>query len=142
MKIYESISVLFKKNTTVKKLSNLLNLSQSQLYRYAESPEDSGTRIPADMIPILTELTGNYVVIQNLAEACGCIAIPIKNLSVKKNTDFLKVIQSKLAATQKIVDANADGKISEDEIKEIKKAAFDSIIATSLYIKSLENKHE
>lgn len=144
MQIWEAVKLFFEQTgCSVKKLSGLIGLGSSQIYRYGEDPNGpSGTRIPADMIPLLTGLTGNYFLIQNLCQLCGCLCIPLNIPNNIKDTDFLKVVQKKIAEIKKIVDANADGKLTSSEVKEIKKIAFETMTATAIYIASIEDKEE
>lgn len=137
MQMYESVGEMLEK-TNAKKLAALVNLSKSQIYRYAENPEESGTRLPADLIPLLTRLSGNSIVIQNLCQLCGGIYIPIEDS--KKTINYIKILQKRINTTKIIIDSNLDGKITKQESKKIKKAIYDCIMASASYINFLENK--
>lgn len=136
MQIYESVGEMLEK-TNAKKLAALVNLSKSQIYRYAENPETSGTRMPADIIPMFTRLSGNPIIIQNLCQLCGGVYIPIKE---EKNVDFKKLLQKKINSTKVIIDSNLDGKITKQELKKIKKAIYDCIMASAAYVSFLEEE--
>lgn len=144
MHVWESVKKFFEqKGCSAKKLAGLIGLHISQIYRYGEDPNGpSGTRIPADMIPLLTKLTGNYLLIHNLCQLCGCLCIPLDIPSNIKSTDFIKVVQKQLYEIKKIVDANADGILTSDEIKEIKRIAYETMSTTAIYIASIEEKEE
>lgn len=144
MHVWESVKKFFEqKGCSAKKLAGLIGLHISQIYRYGEDPNGpSGTRIPADMIPLLTKLTGNYLIIQNLCQMCGCLCIPLQIPNDIKSADFIKIVQKQLYGIKKIVDANADGILTSDEIKEIKTIAYKTMAATAIYIASIEDKEE
>lgn len=142
MKIYESVVELFK-HTPAKKLANIINLSKSQIYRYAEDPASSGSRLPADLIPVITRISGCNVIIQNLCSLCGGVFIPIKNKEERsKDVDYMKVVQKRINATKTVIDANIDKKITKEELKKIKKEIYESIMASAEYIQSIEEEKE
>lgn len=138
MKIYESVVELFK-YTTPKKLANIINLSKSQIYRYAEDPEGSGSRLPADLIPVITRISGCNIIIQNLCSLCGGVFVPIKNDKDEK-INYIRIVQKRINTTKTIIDANIDKKITKEEAKKIKKAIYESIMASAKYIQSLEEE--
>lgn len=144
MQVWESVKAFFEqKGCSAKKLAGLIGLHISQIYRYGEDPNGpSGTRIPADMIPLLTKLTGNYLLVQNLCQLCGCLCIPLHIPDNLKEGDFIRIVQKQLYQIKKIVDANADGILTSDEIKEIKKIALETMTATAIYIATIEDKEE
>lgn len=143
MKIYESVAELFK-YITPKKLANIINLSKSQIYRYAEDPESSGSRLPADLVPVITRISGCNIIIQNLCSLCGGVFIPIKDNDDKDNTniDYIKIVQKRIDATKTIIDSNIDKKITKEEIKQIKKAIYESIMASAKYIQTIEEEEK
>lgn len=141
MKIYESVAELFK-FITPKKLANIINLSKSQIYRYAEDPESSGSRLPADLIPMITRVSGCNIIIQNLCSLCGGVFVPIKDEEDNKNSDYMKIVQTRIDATKTIIDANIDKKITKEELKQIKKAIYESIMASAKYIQSIEEEEK
>ena len=141
MKIYESVAELFE-HITPKKLANIINLSKSQIYRYAEDPALSGSRLPADLIPVITRISGCNIIIQNLCSLCGGVFVPTKDEEDSKNIDYMKIVQTRIDATKTIIDANIDKKITKEELKQIKKAIYESIMASAKYIQSLEEEEK
>lgn len=127
MKIYESVAELFE-HITPKKLANIINLSKS--------------RLPADLIPVITRISGCNIIIQNLCSLCGGVFVPIKDEEDNKNSDYMKIVQTRIDATKTIIDANIDKKITKEELKQIKKAIYESIMASAKYIQSLEEEEK
>lgn len=139
MKVYESVEQ-FLEVINAKRLASVINLSKSQIYRYANDPENGGTRLPADMIPMITKISGNYIILQNLCQLSDAVCIPLANNKIDHN--FLKVVQKRIIATKTIIDANVDCKITKSELKKIKKSLYESITASAEYISFLEKNIE
>jgi hypothetical protein len=107
------------------------NISISQLYRYGEDPETTGTELPSSLYIPITLITGNDAILRYFAEACNkCLIdlpsikkIPIKN----QNVELSKAIRECSDVFQTASKVLIDGNISEDEKKILEEQCLEAV---------------
>lgn len=138
MKISESVKLFFEK-TNAKRVSDTLGLSLSHTYRMAES--DDREYLTAQMVVNLTRTFNNHIIIQNLCSLCGGVFMPTES-NIPTGKELLKLLQTITTEMKAIIDANADGKITVKEYKDIKKKVSESIALQSAYLNYLDKVKE
>jgi transcriptional regulator with XRE-family HTH domain len=125
MESHEVIKEAFGK-TTVKQVASAMGLSESQVYKWRESPESgSGSRNPLDRVYELLRATRDLEIVNWLCQQAGGYYVPnlksSKDEQLSLNTTTYDVISQFSGLMHVISQAAKDNNIDAEESKSIRK---------------------
>lgn len=133
-------------NTTVKQVASAMGLSESQVYKWRESPDSgSGSRNPLDRVFELLRETRHLDLVKWLCQKAGGYYVP--NLKVDEdqdlplNTTTYDVISQFSGLMNVISQAAKDNNIDPDESKNIRKEWEQLKMFTEAFVTACEERH-
>lgn len=143
MRLFEIINDVYRRNKEkTEALCEPMGVSRSQLYRYAEAPEGSGSPIPAEKLVVLVNETEDPSALRYLAAECGYLIVPIPDRAnrptrIKNITrELTKVMHECAELVQESSKALEDGIITQEERDGIDKE-IDHVINEVLCFKEI-----
>jgi hypothetical protein len=135
------------RQTNAKTLSDVLGLSTSLIYKWAESPESgSGVQNPLDRVAQLVKLPGGVNVVQWVCEHAGGFFVRDPNVTLTDGARSLfaathQIVQEFAEMLSSIAVAAADDKVCEKETKDIRARWQTLKSATEEFVRCCEEQN-
>lgn len=128
------------KKLNIKRAESLLGIDQSMLSRWCSDPQISRCKLPADLVPIITLLSGDDSLMDEIAELAEGLFLRLpkieKNNCKKDMCNQLSIIAKEFAEyISTLTTTISDNKISDSESKTIinkSKDLINSVLALKI----------
>ena len=135
------------RQTNAKTLADVLGLSTSLIYKWAEPPESgSGVQNPLDRVAQLAKLPGGENVVQWVCEHAGGFFVRDPNVTLKEGARSLfaathQIVQEFAEMLSAIATAASDDKVCEKETKDIRARWQTLKSATEEFVRCCEEEN-